>query len=118
MSHAVAVYLGMLGLANGLIAWGGVALAGALRKSYAELLGPHGLPAITLAALRLPPVFAVLALVCLAVALVAWQSRTSMSRVVHATAAVVAVDIGVLVFELLGLVMPFFTLTWTLDGAR
>ncbi len=117
-SRALCVYVTMLGVANGLIAWGGVSLVGALRRSYAQLLGTTGLPAITSVALQLPLVFAVLGVVCVALPVVSRRDPVSKAWAVHSVAAIVGLEIGMLVFGLVGLVVPFFTLTWTLGGAQ
>ena len=87
----------------------------ALRAAYAELLDNRGLPTITHVALRLPGVFALLAFVSLLIPLAARWSPSFTARVVHAVAFVVALDLGLLILGLLGLIMPFFSLTWTLD---
>lgn len=90
----------------------------ALRRSYAQLLGTAGLPAITSVALQLPIAFVVLGAACMAQVLVCRRNPLLEARGVHTLATIVGLEIGLLLFGLLGLVVPFFTLTWTLGATE
>ena len=111
MNRLVPIYLLLLTAANAIMGWSGIWLAHHLRTAYAGLLRDDDLPTITLRALHLPTAFYFLAVVGVGLTLITWRPRLGLTRWAHAGVAVVVLDLVLLVYLLLGFVMPFFTLT-------
>jgi hypothetical protein len=111
MRRSLQAYLAVPTVANVLFGWGGIYVSRLLRAAYLELLKAEDIPFWTLRALRLAPGFYALASVALVLGLVVWR-RGASALCVHAAVGIVAADLGLLVYVLLGFVLPFFTLTW------
>ena len=111
MRRSLQAYSALLAVANALLGWSGIYVSRLLRTAYLDLLEAEDIPLITLRALRLPPAFFVLASLALALVVVGWRRRAPGSWA-HAAVGIVAADLGLLAYLLLGFVMPFFTLTW------